>query len=71
MGLLFLLVFKHNLCSLRDTFSFNKNIRDFSLNSDGFRKPLFDRFVACNISVHLLGLALANSRFRSASILLG
>jgi len=59
-GLLFFLVFKHNLCSLRGTFSLNKNIRDFSLNSGGFQKPLFDRFVACNLSVYLLSLTLAN-----------
>jgi len=48
-------------------FSFNKNIRDFSLNSGGFRKPLFDRFVACNLFFYPLSLALANPCFRSVS----
>jgi hypothetical protein len=67
-GLLFLLVFKQNLCSLRSTFSFNKNIRDFSLNFGGLWKLLFDRFVVCNLSVYLLGLALANPCFRTTSI---
>jgi len=66
MGLLFLLIFKHNLCNSRGTFCLNKNIRDFSLNSGGFQKPLFDRFVVCNLSVYLLGLALANACFRPA-----
>jgi len=69
-SLSFLLVFKQNLCSLRDTFSFNKNIRDFSLISGEFWKPLFDRFVACNLSVYLLSLAFANPWFRYASICL-
>jgi len=66
----FFLVFKQNLCSLRDTFSFNKNIRDFSLNSSGFWKSLFDRFVACNLSVYLLGLVLGKPCFRSMSCML-
>ena len=68
MGLLLLLVFKQNLCSLRAIFLFNKIIRDFSLDSGVFQKLLFDKFVACNLSVYLLGLALANPCLRHPTI---
>jgi len=30
--------------------------------------PYFDKFVACNLSVYLLGLALANPCFRTTSV---
>jgi len=39
--LLFISLYKQNLCSLRGRHLFINNIRDFSLNFGGFRKPLF------------------------------
>jgi len=66
LGFVISLVFKLNFHSLRGSFSFNKIIENFH-NFGGFRKPLFDRFVACNVSVYLLGLKLVNPCFCSAS----